>query len=155
MGQRADDKGGIPFFGYMTERGPIMVSNPDMSTFDAFKALNVVYTSGHGSISDGGDNMDKRLAVLEAEVAHIKTDVSDTKRSVSSIETTVNTVDKNLAVIMVKLDNITEALSKKPSSDAVDKKISEAKLAQIIWTIGSVLTIVSIASGIIIKSLHI
>ncbi|MFT8211552.1 MAG: hypothetical protein ACMZI0_15045 [Symbiopectobacterium sp.] len=56
---------------------------------------------------------------------------------------------------MVKLDNITDSLSKKPSSDAVDKKISDAKLSQIIWTTTSVLAIVSIASGIIIKTLHV
>ncbi|MBI0520773.1 hypothetical protein F6Q07_22105 [Pectobacterium parmentieri] len=95
------------------------------------------------------------LARLEADSSHIKTGVSDLKKSVSSIEATVNSIDKNMAVIMVKLDGITNDLSKKPSTDAVDKKISDAKLSQIIWTISSVLAIVSIASGIIIKTLHV
>jgi len=77
----------------------------------------------------GGGSMDKRLSVLESEVAHIKGDVFEIKKSVSAVEKTVNSVDKNMAVLMVKIDNITDSLSKKPSSDAVDKKISDAKFA--------------------------
>jgi len=110
---------------------------------------------GGGDDGDGGGDMERRLAVLETEVAHIKNDLSDLKKSVSAIENTANSIDKNMAVVLEKLGNISENLSKKPSSDAVDKKIAEAKIAQIIWTIGSVLTIVSIASGIIIKTLHV
>ncbi|MFT8211553.1 MAG: hypothetical protein ACMZI0_15050 [Symbiopectobacterium sp.] len=44
--------------------------------------------------SDGGDDMEKRLAVLETEFVHIKTDVSELKKSVSTIETTVNSITK-------------------------------------------------------------
>ncbi|HBR6957990.1 hypothetical protein ASV09_06765 [Klebsiella aerogenes] len=91
--------------------------------------------------------MDQRLAVLEAKVAHIESDVTDLK-------STVGVIDKNTAVILERLDGIKESLAKKPSLDAVDKKIADAKVSQIIWTIGSVLAIVSIASGIIIKILH-
>ncbi|MBL0775060.1 hypothetical protein JK332_25225 [Klebsiella michiganensis] len=91
--------------------------------------------------------MDHRLAVLEAKVAHIESDVSELK-------STVAVVDKNTAVILERLDGIKESLAKKPTSDSVDKKIAEAKVSQIIWTIGSVLAIVSVASGIIIKILH-
>ncbi|WP_227637291.1 hypothetical protein [Klebsiella michiganensis] len=96
---------------------------------------------------DGGGGMDHRLAVLEAKVAHIESDVSELK-------STVAVVDKNTAVILERLDGIKESLAKKPTSDSVDKKIAEAKVSQIIWTIGSVLAIVSVASGIIIKILH-
>lgn len=95
----------------------------------------------------GGGGMDQRLAVLEAKVSRIESDVSELKG-------TVAVVDKNTAVILERLDAIKESLAKKPSADAVDKKIAEAKVSQIIWTIGSVLAIVSIASGIVIKVLH-
>ncbi|HFP9395711.1 TPA: hypothetical protein ACHOZE_004408 [Raoultella ornithinolytica] len=111
-------------------------------------------TKKSGKAASGGDSMEQRLAVLEAEMAHLKSDVSDLKKLTSSIESTVNSVDKNIAIVMVKLDSIDDSLSKKPSSDAVDKKIAEAKVSQIIWTIASVLAIVSIASGIVIKVLH-
>ena len=96
----------------------------------------------------GGNGMDQRMAVLESKVSQINSDVTQLKSTVSAI-------DKNTAVILERLDNIKESLAKKPSSDAVDKKIAEAKVSQIIWTIGSVLTIVSIASGIVIKILHV
>ncbi|WP_254245580.1 hypothetical protein [Klebsiella michiganensis] len=101
----------------------------------------------HGHGGSGGGEMEQRLAILEAKVSHIESDVTELKN-------TVAVVDKNTAVILERLDGIKESLAKKPSSDSVDKKIAEAKVSQIIWTIGSVLTIVSIASGIVIKVLH-
>ncbi|AJA97806.1 TPA: hypothetical protein RRE97_005044 [Klebsiella pneumoniae] len=91
--------------------------------------------------------MEQRLAVLEAKVSRIESDVAELKGSVA-------VVDKNTAVILERLDSIKDSLAKKPTSDLVDKKIAEAKVSQIIWTIGSVLAIVSIASGIVIKVLH-
>lgn len=104
------------------------------------------HTYDHGGGS-GGNGMEQRLAVLEAKVSRIESDVTELKG-------TVAVVDKNTAVILERLDSIKDSLSKKPTSDAVDKKIAEAKVSQIIWTIGSVLAIVSIASGIVIKVLH-
>lgn len=104
------------------------------------------HTYEHGGGS-GGSGMEQRLAILEVKVSRIESDVTELKG-------TVAIVDKNTAVILERLDSIKESLSKKPTSDAVDKKIAEAKVSQIIWTIGSVLAIVSIASGIIIKVLH-
>ncbi|HCR2229771.1 TPA: hypothetical protein ONE32_004058 [Enterobacter cloacae subsp. cloacae] len=88
--------------------------------------------------------MERRIAVLETEVSHIKSDVSDLKKTASSIEGTVHSIDKNMAVIMVKLDNITDSLSKKPSTDAVEKKISDAKLAVLL----GVPAIIAIGTGI-------
>lgn len=85
-----------------------------------------------GNSTDGGDNMETRIAVLEADVAHIKKDASDLKDKASSIETIVNSVDKNMAVVLERLDGIKESLSKKPSTDAVEKRISDAKLAIIL-----------------------
>ncbi|WP_244370886.1 hypothetical protein [Rahnella sp. ChDrAdgB13] len=90
--------------------------------------------------TDGGDNMETRIAVLEADVAHIKKDVSDLKAKASSIETIVNSVDKNMAVVLERLDGIKESLSKKPSTDAVEKRISDAKLA-IILTVPAIIAV--------------
>jgi len=78
---------------------------------------------------NGGDDMEKRLAVLEVEVSYVKSDVSDLKKTTKSIESTVNSIDKNMAVVLEKLGSIKAELDKKPSADAVEKKISEAKLA--------------------------
>lgn len=79
--------------------------------------------------ADGGDNMEKRLAVLEVEVSYIKNDVSELKKSATAIESTVNSIDKNMAVVLEKLTTIKAEIDKKPSNDAVEKKISDAKLA--------------------------
>lgn len=93
-----------------------------------------------GNSSGGGENMEKRLAVLDAEVSHIKLDVSDIKQKISSIEVTVNSVDKNMAVVLERLENIKESLSKKPSTDAIEKRISEAKLA-VILTVPAIIAV--------------
>lgn len=77
----------------------------------------------------GGNDMEKRIAVLEADVAHIKGDVSEIKSSVSSLNATVISLDKNMAVALEKLSGIKDSIDKKPSTDAVEKRIAEAKLA--------------------------
>lgn len=107
---------------------------------------NEDHTSSYGG-GNGGGSVEQRLAILEAKVSRIETDVTELKG-------TVSVVDKNTAVILERLDGIKDSLAKKPTSDAVDKKIAEAKVSQIIWTIGSVLAIVSVASSIVIKVLH-
>ncbi|EPC6248955.1 hypothetical protein ACR0X0_002478 [Klebsiella pneumoniae] len=107
---------------------------------------NEDHTPSYGG-GNGGGSMEQRLAILEAKVSRIETDVTELKG-------TVSVVDKNTAVILERLDGIKDSLAKKPTSDAVDKKIAEAKVSQIIWTIGSVLAIVSVASSIVIKVLH-
>ncbi|WP_234016108.1 MULTISPECIES: hypothetical protein [Cronobacter] len=79
--------------------------------------------------TDGGDNMESRVAVLENDVSHIKSDTKELKTSVSELTSTVNSIDKNMAVVLERLETIKESLDKKPSTDAVEKRISEAKLA--------------------------
>lgn len=79
--------------------------------------------------TNGGDNMDKRIAILEVEVAYIKKDVSEVKDSVSKIDSTVASLDKNMALVLEKLNTIKESVDKKPSTESVDKKISDSRLA--------------------------
>lgn len=95
----------------------------------------------------GGGSMEQRLAALEAVVSRMEKDLSETN-------STMNAVDKNTSVILERLGNLKDSLSQKPSTDAVERKISEAKVTQIIWTIATVLSVVSIASSIVIKLLH-
>ncbi|WP_259349649.1 hypothetical protein [Enterobacter sp. RHBSTW-00175] len=96
------------------------------------------------STEDGGDDMEKRISILEIEVAHIKKDVTEIKTTVSKIDTTVNSLDKNMAVVLEKLSSIKDSLDKKPSSDAIDRKITEAKLAILL----GVPAIIAIGTGI-------
>lgn len=65
--------------------------------------------------------MPEKVAKLESDVAHIKRDVDELK-------TDVKAIDKNMITILARLDSIKESLTNKPSSDAVDRKISDAKV---------------------------
>ncbi|MDF7627684.1 hypothetical protein PUG46_00205 [Erwiniaceae bacterium L1_55_4] len=94
--------------------------------------------------NDGGDDMEKRIAVLEAEVTHIRTDVGDLKKSSLEIDKTVNSLDKNMAIVLERLTAIKESLDKKPSTDAVEKRISDAKLAILLGVPG----IIGVATAI-------
>lgn len=84
----------------------------------------------HGGGGDGGGSViEARVAKLEADVEHIKTDVSELKMTMLKVEGTVSSIDKNLAVLIEKISGLKESVDKKPSSDAMDKKISDAKLS--------------------------
>ena len=104
----------------------------------------------HTSTEDGGDDMEYRLAILEVEVAHIKKDVAEIKNTVSKVDTTVNSLDKNMAVVLERLSSIKESVDKKPSSDTVDKKISDAKLAILL----GVPAIIAIGTGLYKAFMH-
>lgn len=82
-----------------------------------------------GGGGGGGDMLEPRVAKLEADVEHIKADVSELKLSMSKVGDTVGSIDKNLAVLIEKFSGLKESVDKKPSSDAMDKKISDAKLS--------------------------
>lgn len=81
--------------------------------------------------------LEARVAKLEADVGYIRRDVDELKGDVKSINT-------NMTIALERLENIKDSLSKKPSSDTVDKKISEAKLAVLL----GVPTIIAIGTGI-------
>lgn len=67
--------------------------------------------------------------MLEARVAKLESDISYIRRDVDELKTDVKTIDRNMVAVLERLDSIKDSLSKKPSSDTVDKKITEAKLA--------------------------
>ncbi|MFQ1680877.1 hypothetical protein ACK08B_13610 [Pantoea dispersa] len=80
---------------------------------------NPSYGDGDGG---GGSMLEARVAKLESDVSYIRRDVDELKADVKSI-------DRNMVTVLEKLESIKESLAKKPSTDTVDRKISEAKLA--------------------------
>jgi len=92
------------------------------------------YGSGNGG---GGDMLEPRIARLESDVSYIRRDIDDLKSDVKS-------VSQNMITVLERLDTIKESLNKKPSTDAVDKKISEAKLAVLL----GVPAIIAVGTGI-------
>ena len=98
--------------------------------------------------NDGGDDMEKRIAVLEAEVAHIKSDVAELKGDVKKIRDDVATTTRDMAVVLQKLVDIDANLLKKPSTSEMSSAISSAANKQICWTIGVAFAILGIAKYI-------
>lgn len=137
---------GIEFSSTTQERATAIMAICASSFGDRSGKLVTSSTSSDTNLKThgGGDDMETRIAVLEAEVDHIKNDVSEIKSSVSRLSDTVVSLDKNTAIIMEKLSTIKDSLDTKPSTDAVDKKISNAKLA----ILGGVPTIIAIGTAI-------
>jgi len=79
---------------------------------------------------DGGGNM------LEARVAKLESDVSYIRRDVDELKNDVKSIDRNMITALERLESIKDSLAKKPSTDAVDRKISEAKLAVLLGVPG-------------------
>lgn len=98
--------------------------------------------------NDGGDDMEKRLAVLETEVSHIKSDVSDLKTDVKKIASDVASVQRDMAVVLQKVIDIDKGLSEKPSTGAMTGAIASATNKQIVWTIGIAFAILGLAKYI-------
>lgn len=96
------------------------------------------HTETHDGGNGGGDNM------LEARVARLEVDVSYIRRDVDELRTDVKSINQNMIVALERLESIKENLNKKPSTDTVDKKISDAKLAILL----GVPTIIAIGTGI-------
>ncbi|MDU2497820.1 hypothetical protein ACR76C_10375 [Klebsiella grimontii] len=104
--------------------------------------------SNHNSFSEGsgggGGNM------LEARVAKLEADVSYIRRDVDELRVDVKTISQNMTIAIERLDNIRTSLDKKPSTDTVDKKITDAKLAILL----GVPAIIAIGTGIYKIALH-
>ncbi|MGC0994726.1 hypothetical protein [Pantoea agglomerans] len=93
-----------------------------------------IYGSGNGG---GGDMLEPRIARLESDVSYIRRDIDELKSDVKS-------VSQSMIIALERLETIKESLNKKPSTDAVDKKISEAKLAVLL----GVPAIIAVGTGI-------
>lgn len=110
---------------------PVVVKSPSV----------VDNTTIHNS-SDGGDDMDKRLAVLEAEVAHIKSSMAEIKEDTRNISSDSTDAKRDTAVLLQKSLDFDASLSKKPSVDYFDAKFSalETKIADVkVWILGVLL----------------
>lgn len=102
------------------------------------KETELPHTPNHGSGNGGGEDM------LEPRVARLESDVSYIRRDIDELKSDVKTVSQNMIIALERLEAIKESLNKKPSTDAVDKKISEAKLAVLL----GVPAIIAVGTGI-------
>ncbi|KMV90422.1 hypothetical protein HMPREF9693_05454 [Klebsiella oxytoca 10-5249] len=97
---------------------------------------------------DGGDNMETRIALLESDVARIKGDISEIKAGTQKLSSDTADVKKDVAVILHKIVDIDEKLSKKPSNSEMTTAITSAVNRQIMWTIVTALAVLGLARWI-------
>ncbi|EOG7152737.1 hypothetical protein ACE3IK_21210 [Enterobacter hormaechei subsp. xiangfangensis] len=97
---------------------------------------------------DGGDDMEKRIALLESDVSHIKGDIADIKTDNRKLSSDTSDIRKDVAVILQKLVDIDEKLSKKPSNSEMTTAITSAVNRQIVWTIVTALAVLGLARWI-------
>lgn len=92
--------------------------------------------------------MEKRVAVVETEVAYIKSGVAELQ--IASKELSVNMADsrKDIAVILQKMVDVERYLSKKPDSNEMSAAITLAVNKQIVWTIVTASAVLGIARWI-------
>ncbi|EMK8059118.1 hypothetical protein [Escherichia albertii] len=122
---------------------------------------NVIYTNNWGPCSgpknggDGGGGMyEVRIAKLESDVESIKNDISDLKANLRTASTDLSAIRRDTAVMLQKFVDIDAQLSTKPSKDSLEAKVTSSANKQIIWTIGSIIATVGMATGLIIKMMH-
>lgn len=120
-----------------------LYANP-ISQSSGMSGMSMGMLQSSGSGGSGSNNMlEARVAKLESDVAYIRRDVDELKADVKSI-------DRNVIAVIERLDSIKESLANKPSSDAVDKKISDAKLAILL----GVPAIIAIGTGLYKLAMH-
>lgn len=111
--------------------------NQDISRPVGHQLVNDAY-SAHGGGNGGGNSM------LEARVAKLEADISYIRRDVDELRVDAKSISQNMTIALERLESIKTSLDKKPSTDAVDKKISNAKLAVLLGTP----TLIAIMTGI-------
>lgn len=100
------------------------------------KSTDASFRNGDGN-GGGGDMLEPRIARLESDVSYIRRDIDELKGDVKS-------VSQSMIIVLERLETIKESMNKKPSTDTVDKKISEAKLAVLL----GVPAIIAVGTGI-------
>lgn len=101
---------------------------------------NVEYGGGNG----GGGNM------LEARVAKLEADISYIRRDFDELRVDAKQISQNMTIALERLENIKTSLDKKPSTDTVEKKISDAKLAVLL----GVPAIIAMMTGLYKLAVH-
>ncbi len=96
-----------------------MAKRKNVDTYSNRGQDNASYGGGNGG---GGDMLEPRVARLESDVSYIRRDIDELKGD-------FKLVNQNMIIALERLESIKESLTKKPSTDTVDKKISDAKLA--------------------------
>lgn len=75
----------------------------------------------------GEDMLEARVAKLEADVENIKTNLSEARLDIRDMKNTTSDTSRDVGIILQKLVDFDEKLSKKPNLDQIDTKIANIK----------------------------
>ncbi|HAT2304003.1 TPA: hypothetical protein I8172_004934 [Citrobacter freundii] len=89
-----------------------------------------------------------QVAKLQSDVENIKSNLSETRADVSRLRESSADTARDVAVVLQKIVDVDEKLSKKPSNSEVQTLISSAVNKQILWTIGTGFALLGIAKYI-------
>lgn len=109
--------------------------NQDISRQIGHQLADDAYLSHGGGNGGGGTMLEARVAKLEAEISYIRRDVDE-------LRTDAKSISQNMIIAIEKLENIKATLDAKPSADAVDNKISKAKLT-ILLGVPAIMTVIT------------
>ncbi|MDZ9692649.1 hypothetical protein SND98_22765 [Escherichia coli] len=82
------------------------------------------------------------------DVENIKTNLSEARSDISRLRDISADTSRDVAVVLQKIVDVDEKLSKKPSKSEVQTLISSAVNKQILWTIGTGFALLGIAKYI-------
>lgn len=137
--------------------GEILTDAAKASSFHGLTGIQAssVSTQSSGmlqSSSSGGGGDDRMLGVqvakLQSDVENIKSNLSETRADVSRLRESSADTARDVAVVLQKIVDVDEKLSKKPSNSEVQTLISSAVNKQILWTIGTGFALLGIAKFI-------
>ncbi|HHL3239327.1 TPA: hypothetical protein ACQ45K_003542 [Klebsiella variicola] len=120
-----------------------------MSQASGISALGRGMLQSSSSGGSGGDRMlESRVAKIEADVENIKANLTEARADISRLRDTTNDTSKDVAVVLQKVVDIDDKLSKKPSKNEVESLISAAVNKQIIWTVATGIALLGLAKYI-------
>lgn len=99
--------------------------------------------NGHGGGNGGGNMLEARVARLESDVEHIKTNQTEARADIRDIKQISSDTNRDVAVILQKMVDMDSSIGKRPTSDSIDAKFSGLK----VWFVSILL--LSIAMPII------
>lgn len=99
---------------------------------------------------NGGDDMERRIAVLESDVTRIKTDISELRVDQKTLVSGVSDIKTDIKLALQQLTDINDKLSSNASKDHVDVKVGEVK----IWILGVLLLSIAMPTIFFVLNLY-
>lgn len=113
------------------EKSSSLYTNP-ISQSSGMSGMNMGMLQSSGGGAGSNNMLEARVARLEADVENIKTNLSEARSDISRLRDISADTSRDVAVVLQKIVDVDEKLSKKPSKSEVQTLISTAVNKQIL-----------------------